>query len=148
MKRVKIILPEGVDATLPAEASKNLLRTEVDLFDSVEAPVQQGQKAGTVKLYAGDELIGEYDAVTAEQVDRGGWLSIVGITDSTAETIQKVVLSIVALLLLLLTLFILVKRHQVKIRRIKRQQRQEKYRLLKEQEKARWDQEYWRSRNY
>ncbi len=147
VKRVQVILPDKVDATLPAEASENLLRTEVELLDSVEAPVMQGQKAGVVRLYAGDELIGEYDAVTAEDIDRGGWLSIVGVPDSTAETIRNLVLAVVALLLLLLILYILVKRRQVKIRRLKRQQREAKYRMLKEQERARWDQEYWSSRN-
>ncbi len=148
VKRVQVILPQEVVTTLPAEASENLLRTEVELLDSVEAPVMQGQKAGVVRLYAGDELIGEYDAVTAEEIDRGGWLSIVGVPDNTAETIRNLVVAVIALLLLLLTLYVLVKRRQVKIRRLKRHQREEKYRLLKEQERARWDQEYWRSRNY
>ncbi len=148
VKRVKVILPEGVDATLPAEASENVLRTEVELYDSVEAPVMSGQKAGNVKLYAGDELIGEYDAVTAEQVDRGGWMSIVGIADSTAEKIKNIALIVAAALLLLLIIYIMVKRHQLKVKRIRRQQREEKYRLLKEQEKARWEQEYWNRRNY
>lgn len=148
VKRVKVILPDEVNATLPAEASDSLLRTEVELFDSVEAPVQQGQKAGIVKLYVGDELIGEYDAVTAETVDRGGWLSIVGIEDSTAETIRNLVLAAVVVLLLLLILYILVKRHQVKVRWLKRQQRQEKYRRLKEQEMARWDDRYGSNRYY
>ncbi|HAF60579.1 MAG TPA: D-alanyl-D-alanine carboxypeptidase [Clostridiales bacterium UBA9856] len=146
VKRVKVILPNEVHATLPAEASNSLLRTEVELFDSVEAPVEQGQKAGIVKLYLGDELIGEYDAVIAEFVDRGGWLSVIGIEDSTEEKIQKVVIYSVVVLLLLLVMYILVKRHQVKVRRIRRQQRQEKYRRLKEQEIARWDDQYWSNR--
>jgi len=47
---------------------------------------------------------------------------------------------------LLLVMYILVKRHQVKVRRIRRQQRQEKYRRLKEQEIARWDDQYWSNR--
>ncbi len=148
VKQVRVVLPQSVEATLPAEASENVLRTEVELLESVEAPVLPGQKAGSIKLYAGDELIGEYDAVAAEQVDRGGWLSIVGITDSAAEKIRNTALSAMAALLLMFILFVLVKRHQVKVRRRRRQQREEKYRLMKEQEKARWEQEYWSRRNY
>jgi D-alanyl-D-alanine carboxypeptidase (penicillin-binding protein 5/6) len=147
VKEVRAILPERVDATLPIEASKSILRTEVELLGSVEAPVISGQEAGLVKLYAGDELIGEYSAVIAEQVDRGGWMSIVGITDSEAETIRKTAIMAGLALLLLLIMYVIVKRRQVKIKRAKRYQREEKYRIMKEQEKARWDQEYWSGRH-
>lgn len=143
VKSVRVILPDEVKATLPIEASSSLLRTEMDLLESIEAPVTTGQKAGVVKLYAGDELIGEYEAVTAGQVDRGGWLSVVGITNHDAERIKRVILISMVLLLLALVVYILIKRRQVKIRRIKRQQREERYRQLEEQNKLRWDQEYW-----
>lgn len=147
VKNVRVILPDEVNATLPSEASTSLIRTEIELYDSVEAPVVRGQKAGNIKIYAGDELIGEYDAVTADQVDRGGWMSIIGITDATAKKIRNTFLYLVILLLTVLLVYILIKRRQVRIRRKKRQQREERYRLLKEQEKTRWDLEYW-SRRY
>lgn len=146
VNQVKVILPEKVDATLPAEASRGLLRTEVKLFDSIEAPVEPGQKAGTVKLFAGDELIGEYSAVTAEQVDRGGWMSAAGINDNTADRITNIILIASVVILLLLIAYVLIKRQQIKVRRIRRMQREAKYRLMKEQEKSRWEQEYWSSR--
>lgn len=146
VKNVRVILPDEVNATLPSEASASLIRTEIELYDSVEAPVVPGQKAGNIKIYAGDELIGEYDAVTADQVDRGGWMSIVGITDATAKKIRNIFLYLVILLLTVLLVYILIKRRQVRIRRKKRQQREERYRLLKEQEKTRWDLEYWSRR--
>ncbi len=147
VKSVRVVLPEEVKVTLPVEASASLLKTETELFESLAAPVTLGQKAGKVKLYAGDELIGEYDVVTGGQVDKGGWLSNLGITDQGAKKIKSASLLAMSLLLIVLIAYILIKRRQVKIRRIKRQQREEKYRLMEEQNKLRWEQEYW-SRRY
>ncbi|HZK01337.1 MAG TPA: D-alanyl-D-alanine carboxypeptidase family protein [Anaerovoracaceae bacterium] len=146
VKNVRVILPEEVNATLPAEASASLLRTEVNLLDSIEAPVLPGQKAGIIKLYAGEELIGEYDAVAADRVERGGLLSIAGISDEAADKMISFSLISITLLLLLLVLYVLIKRRQMKIRRIKRLRREEKYRQIYEQQKIRWDQQYWSKR--
>lgn len=146
VKNVRVILPEEVNATLPAEASASLLRTEVNLLDSIEAPVLPGQKAGIIKLYAGEELIGEYDAVAADRVERGGLLSIAGISDEAADKMISFSLISLTLLLLLLVLYVLIKRRQMKIRRIKRLRREEKYRQIYEQQKIRWDQQYWSKR--
>ncbi|GAB1476046.1 D-alanyl-D-alanine carboxypeptidase family protein [Bacillota bacterium] len=147
VKNVRVILPHEVNATLPAEASASLIRTEVELYESVEAPVIPGQKAGSIRIFAGDELIGEYDAVAADQVDRGGWMSVAGISDAGAKKIRNLILYLVILLLTILLFYILIKRRQVRIRRRKRLQREERHRLLQEQNKTRWDLEYW-SRRY
>ena len=117
VKRVKVILPNEVHATcLP---SLLIVCSGQRLSCLIPWKLRRARtKAGTVKLYVGEELIGEYDAVTAEFVDKG--LAVLyrnrrqyGRKDS------KVVIYSVVVLLLLLVMYILVKRHQVKVRRIR-----------------------------
>jgi serine-type D-Ala-D-Ala carboxypeptidase (penicillin-binding protein 5/6) len=112
------------------------------------APVSEGQKAGVVKVYAGDELVGEYDAVTMEGVEEGGLLSILGITDDASKTIRNLAIAILGVLLLLTFLFVLIKRKHVRNQRLIKQRQRQRLRGLQEREKARWDEEYWRTRNY
>ncbi|MDD2215166.1 MAG: D-alanyl-D-alanine carboxypeptidase [Eubacteriales bacterium] len=146
VKRVPVAIAEDAYATLPLEASENLIRTEVQLFDYLKAPVDEGQKAGVVKVYMGDELLGEYEAAAVETIDRGGILSVIGISDILAKKIRNIMLSVLGVLFLLLVFYIILKRKQVKRKRIIRQQQRKKLRRLKEKERSRWDEEYWRSR--
>lgn len=146
VKRVPVAITEDAYATLPLEASENLIRTEVELFDYLKAPVEEGQKAGVVKVYMGDKLLGEYEAAAIETIDQGGILSVIGIPDILAKKIRNIILSVLGVLFLLLVFYIILKRKQVKRKRIIRQQQRKKLRRLKEKERARWDEEYWRSR--
>jgi hypothetical protein len=73
-------------------------------------------------------------------------MSAMGIADSEADIIRNTFMMAGLAVILLLTMYIVVKRRQVKIKRAKRHQREEKYRIMKAQEKARWDQEYWSGR--
>lgn len=148
INRVSVITRDNAYATLPLEASENLLRTEVELYESLEAPVNQGQKAGVIRLYAGDELLGEYEAITALEVEKGGILSVFGITDAASKTIRDIIFTIFIALFLLAFLYVMVKRRQVKRRRLLRQREREHLRTLKDIERARWDEEYWRSRPF
>jgi D-alanyl-D-alanine carboxypeptidase (penicillin-binding protein 5/6) len=145
---VAVAIAEPVFVTLPIEASENLIRSEVELYDSLIAPVEKGQKAGVVKIYAGDELLAEYDAVAVEQIEEGGILSIFGITDETAKKIYKYVIATLIMIFLLLIIYIMIKRRQIKKRRLARQREREKLRRLKEREKELWEQEYWRTRPF
>ena len=50
------------------------LTAELTLPETLEAPVQQGQAVGTVRIRAGETLLGEYDicaAADAEKMDFG-----------------------------------------------------------------------------
>ena len=132
--------------TVPVEASENLIRTEVDLYDSLEAPVELGEKAGVVKVFAGEELLAEYDAITTEAVARGGILSVIGIEDDTALLIRNLILATLLALFLLLVLYVLVKRRQVKRRRLKRQMAKQKLQFHESIKKSKWEEEYWKTR--
>lgn len=149
VRNVTVTAGEDIYATLPVSASSELIRKEVDLYDKLEAPVEKGDKAGVVKIFLGDELIGEYDAVAVTAIEKGGLLSYVGIDDKTAGIIHKIIfsiLAILALLCLLLTLYILVKRQQIKRRRIMRMKKKESERRMQEHERLVWEELYRRTR--
>ena len=60
-------LPQTV--LLPAE-NAGQLTAQLDLPESLEAPVEQGQAVGTVRVYCGEALQGEYPVYTAADAPR------------------------------------------------------------------------------
>lgn len=132
--------------TVPVEASESMIHTEVELFDSLKAPIESGQKAGVVKVFVGDELLAEYTAVTTESVAKGGILSAVGISDETAFLIRNLILATLLALFLLAVLFVLIKRWQVKRRRLKRQMARQQLKFHESLKKSKWEEEYWKTR--
>ena len=58
---------------MPREGAAELT-AELELPETLEAPVQQGQAVGAVRIRAGETLMGEYDicaAADAEKMDFG-----------------------------------------------------------------------------
>ncbi len=146
VRKISVAAGEDAYATLPLSASSSLIRKEVDLYDNLKAPVNKGEKTGVVKLYLGDELIGEYDAIALTDVGKGSVLSLVGIEDHTAKIIKVAVLSSLSGLFLLLALYILVKRKQVKKRRILRMKRKEEFYKMQERDRLIWEEVYRKTR--
>lgn len=130
--------------TLPIEASESLLRTEVKLDNSLKAPVKAGQKAGVVRVYAGDELMAEYEAITEQAVPKGGVLSVIGIDDDTATLIRNLILTSFLALFLLLLLYVMVKRRQIKRRRLKRQMARQQLKFHEPAKRNRWEDDFTR----
>ena len=58
------------------KAQKNAITTEVTLEESVTAPVNQGQRLGTLRLMAGQQVLREVPLVAGEAVDRLSWLDL------------------------------------------------------------------------
>jgi D-alanyl-D-alanine carboxypeptidase (penicillin-binding protein 5/6) len=125
-RRVDVQMASDVCAVLPLEASDEMIRTELVLEKALQAPFKKGTSAGVLQVYAGDELCGEYKAVTAVAVDRGGLLSVIGIPDDIVRLIRNIVLAVLGSVLLLLLVYIMIKRRQ--IRRKKERRRRQKLR--------------------
>ena len=146
VSRVAAAPKEAVFATLPKEASQDVVRTEIVLSDSLKAPVKKGQKAGVVKVYAGNDLVGEYDAVVTQAVKKGGPLSVIGISDAAARLMLFVFLGLIALLILSLVVYVFYKRRQIRIRREKRQKEREEMQRQRAMDRARWEEEFFGQR--
>lgn len=75
-REVPLRLGEDVTVVVPRNAV-GLLRTEIELHGSPEAPVYEGQPLGTMYIYAGELLAGDAPLVAAQSVRRRGlwpWL--------------------------------------------------------------------------
>ena len=70
--RVSVTL-SGSGGMLVDKASKNSLVREVQLDPSAEAPVEAGQRLGTLTLKAGDRVLKELPLVAAASVERLTW---------------------------------------------------------------------------
>ena len=65
--------PESDNGILIEKNRKNDLTVRVTLPELVSAPVQQGQRLGTMTVYAGEEVLRETPLVAAEAVERQSW---------------------------------------------------------------------------
>ncbi|MDR5901244.1 D-alanyl-D-alanine carboxypeptidase family protein [Halomonas icarae] len=67
----------GVDSdvvmTVP-RARNDELTAKLDIQADIEAPVQQGDRVGTLEVRLGDELVGERPLVALETVEEGGFI--------------------------------------------------------------------------
>ena len=55
------------------KAQKNAVTTEVTLEESVTAPVSQGQRLGSLRLKAGEQVLSEVPLVASEAIERLTW---------------------------------------------------------------------------
>ena len=68
-------------AYLPAQGSKELIKTEVVLKSDVEAPIKKGDVMGSYRIYVSDEQVNEIDLVSTESVGTGWIPSYIGISN-------------------------------------------------------------------
>ena len=65
------VQPAGsIEATLPTDIDVSAFQREIDLPETVEAPVEQGQKLGTVTLTYNGQSYGQTDLLATHSVER------------------------------------------------------------------------------
>ncbi len=64
------LVPEGGGALLLDRSRISELRQEIEVDEAAEAPVIEGQHLGTLRLYAGEDLLSEIPLTAAEAVPR------------------------------------------------------------------------------
>ena len=73
-KEASVCARLGSDAALLIDkARRNTVTTEVQLEESVTAPVEAGQKIGSLTVRAGEEILSEVPLVAANAVERLSW---------------------------------------------------------------------------
>ncbi|HVI41671.1 MAG TPA: D-alanyl-D-alanine carboxypeptidase family protein [Anaerovoracaceae bacterium] len=142
-RKVGVVASETAYATLPSEASTSLVNTKIKLNETVRAPIVKGQKVGVVEIYEGEKLIGKIDAVTTNGIPEGGILSVIGLSDETANVIERVFAAILILIILLFAAYVILKRRQIRRRRLKRQERANRYMSQSPSDQHRYD-DHWR----
>ncbi len=143
VKTVKAVADRDIIATMSMGTLDNSIAKKTEMIEDLRAPVKKGQKVGTVKIYDVNEtLLGEFDAVAAADVEEGGFLSAVGISDKTASRIFRIGALVLGIPLLLAVLYVLMKRRQLRRKRLRRQQREERLRRREAEAAQFWESEF------
>ena len=66
-------VPAADGSVLIDKSQKNSVTTQIELSDSVDAPVSQGQRLGTMTVRSGEQILAEIPLVAAEPVARLRW---------------------------------------------------------------------------
>lgn len=141
-RKVQVVAAGDAYATLPIEASSSVVNTKIILDDKIRAPIAKGQKVGEVEIYAGDQLVGKIDAVTTSDIPEGGILSVIGLSDESAQVIERVFASVLILVVVLSAAYVVLKRRQIRRRKLRRQERA--FRYQQQDSRHRYD-EHWRN---
>ncbi len=102
VRTVSAVAKEAVAVTTRAGDDAREIQTKFEK-KKMEAPVEKGQTVGSIKVYAGNQLMSVTDVVAAETVEKGGLLSYFGIPDWLAMMIY-VAVGLVILIVLVLRL--------------------------------------------
>jgi D-alanyl-D-alanine carboxypeptidase (penicillin-binding protein 5/6) len=70
-KKVKLGQTHPIVLAVPTGSSSKI-KTQVARPDPLVAPIQEGQKVGTLKIYTGDQLLREVPLVALQTVDQAG----------------------------------------------------------------------------
>lgn len=68
-KYVNLVAKDDIRVVLK-RGEENQIKKEIELLPDIQAPVEVGQKLGTLNVYIGDTLIGQSDAIAEAQVKR------------------------------------------------------------------------------
>ena len=121
--RVEVESATSAMAYLPAQGSKDLIKTEVVLKSDVEAPVKKGDVMGSYRIYVSDEQVNEVELISTESVGMGWIPSYIGISNKTTI--------IVVFIFFFIVFFLIVRAiNKTKTRARKRRLRKERVKQL------------------
>lgn len=102
---------------LPEGASASLITTKAIYEKGLKAPIKKGQVVGKVEVYLADELIRTVDLVSDEDINRGWFLSAIGISNLQTVLIFLVIFLIIGLMIFIKILKIKAKKRKMEIKR-------------------------------
>ncbi|WP_156940916.1 D-alanyl-D-alanine carboxypeptidase family protein [Halomonas halodenitrificans] len=73
INELRVGVDEDVVMTVP-RARNDELTVSLDIQTDIEAPVQQGERVGTLEVQLGDEVVGERPLVALDAVEEGGFI--------------------------------------------------------------------------
>ncbi len=121
VREVELELASSIYVTLPKEASKDVLKTELKLYDAQRAPIEEGQALGEYLVYEGDDIIASTAAIAVNAVEDGTFLSVFGIENKAAYIIFWTVGILITLIFALVITYTVLKRRSLKRRRARRE---------------------------
>jgi D-alanyl-D-alanine carboxypeptidase (penicillin-binding protein 5/6) len=105
---VSVIIDGTLEAQLPNDVTEKDFQWTTDLPESVEAPVQAGDKLGTLTVTLDGEVYGTVDLVAVNSVERSDLLAFRQKVDETIHSWQFI-LAVVLILVIILAIAIRIK---------------------------------------
>ena len=133
-KTVSAVLSEDAIITLPAEASREVITTETELPDKIEAPVNEGDVIGKLKLMRVDKEMAVYDLLAAQSIEEG--------RGSGFFTFLKIVGIIILVLIAAIAIWVIQERNASKRRRAAREERRRQREQEEIQRREEWEKKY------
>ena len=101
-------------AYIPTEGSRSLIKTELNIYDNVRAPVSAGDQVGVYSIKVGGEVVNEVPLIIKQSVDEGWPTSYLGISNRTAMIFVIVAAAafIILLVLIILRIFFTLKKRR------------------------------------
>ena len=101
-------------AYIPTEGSRSLIKTELNIYDNVRAPVSAGDQVGVYSIKVGGEVVNEVPLIIKQSVDEGWPTSYLGISNRTAMIFVIVTAAafIILLVLIILRIFFTLKKRR------------------------------------
>lgn len=130
---VAVALSEDLGVTLNKADKDPDITTKTDPYErKTKAPVKKGDELGTITVYKGNDAVEQRVLVAAENVEKGGVLSYIGIPD---EDVPLFLASIVITLILIVVIYNVYRRHQYKQKKRRRAQ------INRDVRRKEWDKE-------
>jgi D-alanyl-D-alanine carboxypeptidase (penicillin-binding protein 5/6) len=140
--KVETVLSSDVLTTVPLSSPEGYITSEYVLDENITAPFEEGTPVGTLKVYRGGELFGEYDIVTAKAVAKGGILSIFGIEDAVAHKIFRAIGTVFLVLLILFLILMVIRTYNKRKARKRKAERARKRAAIEARRRAEWGDRY------
>lgn len=120
--KLQLVAAENVSAILPSDVSTSSILCDVDIPETVQAPVKKGDVIGTATFTYAGEKIATVNLVASESVERSQLIQTIQTTAGAFAS--PLVLAVIALVLVAIFIYIVVRlmynKRKKKMRKIKR----------------------------
>lgn len=102
---VLVVPGDGLEALLPNDVTSDKFTTKAEVVESAEAPIEKGQKLGTLTVYLGEEAYGSVDLVALDDVEQSVFLAKKkAVEDFISQTWFKAAIGLAVLVALIVVL--------------------------------------------
>ena len=130
---VTVTLNEDLGVTLNKEDKDPDIDTKIEPYDrKTKAPVKEGDELGTITVYKGDDAVEQRVLIAAENVEKGGVLSYIGVPD---EDVPMFLIGIVIALILIFVIYNVYRKYQHK------QKKRIRAQINRDARRREWDKE-------
>ncbi len=145
-RQAPLVAKQNGYVTLPVNQTAKQIQKVVKTAEKVKAPVQAGQKFGSVDFFRNGELLGSVPVVSGETVEKGGIFSAFSGLDKGAVKIAAGIGTAVAIAAAAVGILLYMRYQNIKRRKLRRQQRALRIAMDREKDKLYYNRENYMNR--